>query len=347
MRLVLWGVVALAAVSGLSACSGETKGVSATGATQPKLRIVWRARVGQRAAALANGAGGVWVASAAPPGVKDGRLFRLDPRTGRRTASVPVGWWPSGVAVGLGGAWVADSIGDGSRLKNNLPGLQNALTRIDLRGNRVIATIAVPGIDSVAVGYNAVWATALVGGAETLRRLDPRTNRVVAELKLPGASGPLALGGGRVWALTWFAEPAQHARISEIDPRSNRVVGSITVPQAGPLSDLVYSGGVLWVSMVNPNPQGSLRGRVVRIDLRRRSQVGRAQLVPGATALAGNTSGVWVAGNRSLLLLDSKSGRTIGRLTLPGDVPEFAQALAAGPRAVWVIAGARLIAIAS
>jgi DNA-binding beta-propeller fold protein YncE len=313
----------------------------------PGVHVFWRTPVGGRADALAVGRGGVWVATGASPQETNGRLLRLDPRSGRTTASIPVGWWPSSVAVGAGGVWVADSIGDGSRLKHHLPGLQNAVTRIDSATDRVRATIRLPWVESLAVADGAVWATIFSGDTEVVARIDPRTDRVVARIRLPGADGPLAVGGGRIWALTWFADPSEHARISEIDPASNRIIGSVVVRQAGPFSSLAYARGVLWVGMVNLGASPALRGRVVRIDPRRMHQLGHAVLVPGATALASNRAGVWAAGNSFLVSLDSGTGRITHRQKLDADVPETAQSIAAVARSVWLLAGGTVWATTS
>jgi virginiamycin B lyase len=313
----------------------------------PGVHVLWRTPVGGHADALAVGRGGVWVATGASPQATNGRLLRIDARSGRRTASIPVGWWPSSVAVGAGGVWVADSIGDGSRLKHHLPGLENAVTRFDPATDRVRATIRLPWVESLAVADGAVWATVLAGDAELVDRIDPGTDRVVARIRLPGADGPLGVGGGRIWALTWFADPSEHARIYEIDPRSNRVIGSVVVPQAGPFSSLAYARGVLWVGMVNPGSSLALRGRVVRIDPRRKHRLGRAMLVPGATALASNQAGVWAVGNRFLVSLESGTGMITHWQKLGADVPETAQSIAAVGRTVWLLAGSTVWATSS
>lgn len=308
--------------------------------------VVWRAAVGDRFQAVAVGDGAIWVATGAPPQAAEGRLLRLDPRTGRQVASIPVGWWPSRVAVGAGSVWVADSIGDGSRLKNHLRGLENAVTRIDPVTNRVLATITLPGVESLVVADGAVWAATLSGGAELVNRIDPTSDRVVARIRLSGVAGPLAVGGGRVWALTWFADPSEHARVAEIDPRSNRVVGSVLVQQAGPLSNVVYRRGVLWVGMVNSGAPLALRGRVVRIDARTLHPLGNAVLVPGATTLVVGRAGVWAAGNSWLVSLNSASGAFTRRFKFDADVPSTPQSMATAGGTVWIVAGSNVWAIA-
>jgi hypothetical protein len=342
-----WRILLSALVVAIAAATAEAAAGPGAAGLSPLVgaHVVWRAAVGGRVQALAAGDGAVWVATGAPPRAAEGRLLRLDPETGLRVASIPVGWWPSSVALGAGSVWVADSIGDGSRLKHHLPGLEGAVTRIDPATNQVLATIRLPGVESLAVAGGAVWATTLSRGAELLSRIDPRSDRVVAKLRIPGVAGPLAVGGGKLWALTWFADPSEHARISEIDPRSDRLVGSVLVRRAGPLSSVVYRRGVLWVGMVNPGAPLALRGRIVRIDARTLRPVRGAVLVPGATALTVGKAGVWAAGDRWLVSLNSAGGAFVRRFKFDAEVPSTAQSIAAGTRTVWVVAGSDVWAL--
>lgn len=337
------GLVAVGAV--LVGCEGKGK-APATAATRPKLNVAWQVRAGRYPLAAVSGRGSVWVASVAPAGVAHGRLVRLDARTGRVMASIRVGWSPSGLAAGAGSVWVADSIGDGSRSRNRLPGLENAVSRINPRTNRVVATVHIPNVQTVAVGDGMVWATSASANHEAILRVDPSDDRARHTVRIPGAPGPLVWGGGRLWALTWFTSPSQHARISVIDPRSNRIVTAITIPGAGPFSALAYRASALWVSVVSTS-SSSRHGRVFRIDTRSDHPiVGRPHLIRSATALALNRGRVWAAGDRSLSLLAARTGIPIAHVTLPADVPPTTQSVAAGARdVVRILAGTRLVAV--
>lgn len=301
------------------------------------LRVGWQARLG-RFPVVAEGDHAVWAASVAPPQVTHGRLVRFDPRSGKRIASVPVGWWPAEIAVGAGGVWVADTAGDGSRVKNHMPGLAGAVTRIDPRTNRVVATIRLPGVQRVAVGGGAAWVTSTTTAqtGEAISEISRAGNRVTLVRRLPGVSGPLAWGEGRLWALTWLAGPSERARIWEIDPKSGRILGQVVVPGAGPNVALAYRSGVLWLGAVNSAP-GSKRGLVYRIRVGHGLSLGHARLVAGATNLAATPGGVWVAGGSSLLLLNPTTDRPKARLDLPGWISTTPNVLAASGREAWVI----------
>ncbi len=62
--------------------------------------------VPHRANWIATGAGSVWVTSNTPGHEGPGSLTRIDPRTGRVTATTPLGFSPEGVVVANGLVWV-------------------------------------------------------------------------------------------------------------------------------------------------------------------------------------------------------------------------------------------------
>jgi YVTN family beta-propeller protein len=105
-------------------------------------RVAATVPVAPEVAALAAGAGAVWVAS------DDGTLTKIDPETNVATATVQLGGAPSDVAVGFGSVWVANS------------GAHN-VARIDPETNDVVAKIPTgTAPEGIAVGEGAVWVTA-------------------------------------------------------------------------------------------------------------------------------------------------------------------------------------------
>jgi hypothetical protein len=92
-------------------------------------------------AAVATGAGGVWVTDELGD-----RLVRIDPGTNRVVAVIPVGRGAAGVTVGAGSVWVAGAV-------------DHVITRVDPRTNDAVATIQVAESPrAVAVGDGSVWA---------------------------------------------------------------------------------------------------------------------------------------------------------------------------------------------
>ena len=102
------------------------------------------------------------------------RLLRIDPVSGRPTASIPLGGGlvPEGsVAAGTGGAWAIVNAPSGVRL-----------IRIDPATNRVTGRFPVPlSAAGVRTGLGGVWVTD--PGQGRLLRIEPRTGRVVARTK--------------------------------------------------------------------------------------------------------------------------------------------------------------------
>ena len=111
---------------------------------------VTRIRVGQK---------GLWLMTL------DGKILRLDRRTGRIVARVPGAFEAADLAVGAEGVWVYDQH-------------QGTVLRINPATNRVTRTISVisqPLVELsshvLAVGNGAVWV--VDKGEESLVRVDP------------------------------------------------------------------------------------------------------------------------------------------------------------------------------
>jgi len=137
--------------------------------------------VGASPAAIATGAGAVWVASS-----YDNTVQRVLPKTGTVVHTFTVGRHPSAIAVGEGAVWVADQLDD-------------AVTRIDL-GSGSEATIqlaAGAGSSGIAVGAGGVW-TANAGDG-TVSRIDPATRSVVKVIPLGYRPTGIVVAGNRVW----------------------------------------------------------------------------------------------------------------------------------------------------
>jgi hypothetical protein len=296
-----------------------------------KLAVEWQARLGYLPV-VAYGAGSVWAASVAPPQDVRGQLVRFDARTGKRIATFPVGWWPAQIMVGAGGVWVADTVGDGSRLAHRGPydsgpiaGLADAVSRIDPRTNRVVATIHLPGIQSIAVGGGSVWTTSATGSYrhELISRIDPAGNNVTPLLTLRGGPGPLVWGHGHLWALT-------RTRLSEIDSRTGRVIASLVLPDTGPFGGLAYRAGLLLVVGDSAD--------VFWVRTTPSLALARKEVVPWANDIATAGRNLWVAaGNESLQLLDAKTGARRARIALRGWISPTANVLAAAGDRAWII----------
>ena len=90
-------------------------------------------------AALATGGGSLWQA-----GVATQTIYRLDPKSGRKLAEIPIGVAPQQLTAGDGSLWVGSPSG--------------RVTRIDMATNTVTGTFQVTGpAPAAASGLGAVW----------------------------------------------------------------------------------------------------------------------------------------------------------------------------------------------
>jgi len=136
-------------------------------------------------------------------------LNRIDTDRRLRTIEIQAGGISAPLIAGLESVWVG------------IPGKigANALARIDVATNRVVATIELPdgapiGVGSVATGEGYVWP---VGGRGALWRVDPTTNGRVGDALFlgedpPVGAGEIVYGFGSLWVPTgdgkiWRLEP--------------------------------------------------------------------------------------------------------------------------------------------
>jgi YVTN family beta-propeller protein len=159
-------------------------------------------------------------------------VHRLDPKTNRILATVPVGKSPcSGLAAGFGSIWVpncGDRTGDGK-----------SVSRIDVKTNEVVATLPIGPAQSeggVATGAGSFWMVSDQKGV--LSRIDPATNKVVAEITVPEKSAACNFGEDAVWITT----PATN-QLTRVDPKTNKVTDTIEVGK-GPRFLTVGAGSV-------------------------------------------------------------------------------------------------------
>ncbi|HKO84529.1 MAG TPA: hypothetical protein VJ140_08170 [Actinomycetota bacterium] len=236
---------------------------------------------------LTAGAGAVWVATTA------GRpLLRIDPRTGRVTASL---WVPAGaVAADRSGVW-AVCCEAGAR--------RGQLTRIDPVSGRVVKVIGLPGhAYAVGIGPSGVWVR---GTGQLLWRIDPTSDRVVATIRLPSsltftgdALDPSEPGGDI--AVTedsvWVSDPAA-ATVWRIDARHNQVDGTAWEADGSDLA--VAADGVVWAT--SDTRLLGLGGSEVRGPRRNLHELNTDRIT---TVAAAGDGGLWLGTPQGLFHVD-------------------------------------------
>ena len=124
----------------------------------------------------------------------------------------------------------------------------NSVHRLDVRTNKIAATIAVgkKPCSGLTAAFGSVWVPSC--GDKTLGRIDIETNTLTATLPIPPAEseGGIAASEDAIWLVTDAA-----GKLSRIDPRTNAVAALIDIP-AGSAS-VVYGDGGVWVTTPEAN----------------------------------------------------------------------------------------------
>jgi hypothetical protein len=195
---------------------------------------------------LAVGAGSVWVT----PNGADGRLVRIDARTGRITARIsahPV-YFGSVVVVGGGFVWTAN---DDERYR-----LGSTVSKIDPAANRVVGRpLEVGSPQSLAFGHGALWDADHSGW---LVKIDPATFKVVARRRLDfGPHGVVITRDAVVVA------DAHGSRLVEADPVTAKIqrVAKLSVAPIYP----AVGAGSIWSASAESWSGSAVDDRVVRI----------------------------------------------------------------------------------
>jgi streptogramin lyase len=184
-------VTATVAALTLAGCAGGAADRSRQTATPPTtdLRAAGAKPILIRGTALAAGAGAVWLTGLYA-------VYRLDPRTGRTIAKVPVPQDPCERSVfAFGALWTAT---------RNPPGL----ARIDPASNRLThhRKLRIPldttlGQASLGAGKGAVWVVLDGPGCSACRlaKVDPDSLHVRARIPVASGSAGVVAAYGAVW----------------------------------------------------------------------------------------------------------------------------------------------------
>src|ERR1051326_6365969 len=180
--------------------------------------------------AVAFASGTVW---AGKGDTKD--LVRIDPKSERIVATVPIGieaWYIYPTDLGI---WVSDWRTD-------------TIVRVDPATNRVVATIPnLPfGPTGMALSPDALWVADSRAGLVT--RINPQTNTIVTTIPVGTTPLPVTYAYGSVWVRN---VNEGNGTLDRIDPETNRVLESIVVgPEAGRdgLDSMAVFQGGLWIS---------------------------------------------------------------------------------------------------
>jgi outer membrane protein assembly factor BamB len=243
------------------------------------------------------------------------RLLRLDARTRRVVASVPIAGNPQ-LATGAGAVWALTG-GTGY----TFPG---PLLAVDPRTNRVSARIALvrPGGRSFsAAGLVAVDRAVWLFGPDGAIRVDARSHRVTASVTVSTRRGNVssaAADGHSVWLLT------DDGRLLRLDARTGARLGSAQVA-AGSYIDAAGATGVYIEDS----------GGISRLDPANATEIWRVSTPAKPQSVLMSHGRIWVAyGGDMISTYDPATGRRLTTTRLPDFV---AADLAANGSEVWAL----------
>jgi hypothetical protein len=256
--------------------------------------------------ALATADGSLWVVLETR--ALRAELVRLDPASGRRIASYPIGrTGPDfGSATAVAGVVYATA--------------GNHVLRVDPLHSSGIARTGIPGEGAaLTVGYGSVWVVSIGQTHDTITRLDALS--LVHQNEIPLTFQPVAVRAGL--GSLWLASTSGLWRIA---PTTNRVRPT-NVAWQNPIG-AALSGGRLWVIqqstlLVGVDRNGRIRDRI------------NLPFYPGDIAASGRN--LWVTNNCGCMkglvaLVDSRTGRVVSERQV-GETPV---AVATDRSGAWV-----------
>ena len=165
-------------------------------------------------------------------------------------------------------------------------GSPRLLLGIDRRTGRVDRRLRVhPGVVGVRAGLGGLWATDPDRGE--LLRLDPRSGRVLATIPTGAGARFFAIGEGSVWVLN-----NTDSSVTRVDPATNQAVATIDVSTfAVDGGDLAVGGGAVWARISDV--------LVARIDPATNTVAARYGPSSGSGSVAADDSAVWISAHDS------------------------------------------------
>ena len=214
------------------------------------------------------------------PNGADGRLIRIDPRSGRISARIsarPV-YFGSVIAFGAGSVWTGN---DDERYKRG-----STVSKLNPSTNRVVGRALFLGSpQSITFGRGAVWVADHSGW---LVKIDPITFKVVARQRLGFGPHGIVIANDAV-----YIADAHGRRLLEADPKTAKIRRTATLP-AGPIYPAVGAGS-LWSTSAAVWEQGVQDDRVVRIDLKTLAVAETLHVGGNASSVAFGFGSAWAA----------------------------------------------------
>jgi YVTN family beta-propeller protein len=275
--------------------------------------------VGRLPVALAVAGDSVWVANQ-----QDETVSRLDRRTAKVLATIPVRGHPTGIAVLKGSVWVwtLEDILVPIDPRFNAAGHALHLTALGedpaFHGGGSTAGRRQSGKIAAAGGF--LWVTA---GATTVIRVSPDTpEQHRSFVPSDGAQGAIIAVNGNPWV----------GGFSQVYPIAARSGIAGTGVPVGQVRDLAFGAGSLWVVSGLETGQQGVRTALRRVDTGGRVVLSTISLGsnPVAVAVAGGSA--WVASGQSIQRIDPSNDQVVDTIPVGANPTD----LAGDADGVWV-----------
>ena len=318
-RRIGWGVAIVAIVGTATAVIAVTLGKSHRGAAAPvhgnavavvdaaTAHLLGSVSVDSRPAAIAYGAGSIWVS------YPDARsVARISPSSRRVVASIPLDRSAQGLAATNGSLWAVGSSPTDTAL---------TLDQIDPTFDTVARVRRLPMVVAGDSGSIAAERDSIVVAprAGYLTRIDARSGRVLGRPIDPNAS-PTAVAQG--FGSSWLAY-----REANLVVRVDASGAITTIPVGRGPSAIMVGRSAVWVV-------DALDGTVKSIDPATSSVITTVKVGSAPSAIAEGNGSVWVAnaGDGTLTRIDERTSLPTAQVTVGGSP----QALVVAEGKVWV-----------
>lgn len=166
------------------------------------------------------------------PDCKKHSVSRLEPRSGKMSATAEVGVGNARVAIAASGdsVWI-------------LSDEKGTLARIDPADNKVVSELRLtPSCNTVQFEQDALWVTC--PAENRLVKVNAKTNLVDQRIETAAEPVSMAFGEAHLWVLA-----NKEGKVSKIDPKTNKVVATIETGVPDGKGTIAFGDGFVWVSL--------------------------------------------------------------------------------------------------
>jgi YVTN family beta-propeller protein len=243
----------------------------------------------------------------------DQTLLRIDPKTHEIVKTIGIGFAPEAVTATSHAVWVAEHAG-----ADNFASIREINPQTDQGGRALRLDIGGAQVTGLAADDEGIWLALLFNG---VYRIEEGTDQPLGPVRSSGDTASLTLGDH----VLWIAEGDDQV-VSRVEPATRTVQLSIPFDAREPDS-MAFGAGALWVADAGGD-------KVWRIDPVRNEVSGIIAVGDAPASIAVDGNAVWVAnrGDGTVSRIDPDNGAVVSTI----EVGKSVDGVAAGEGAVWV-----------